>query len=330
MGAALPRPTLSRFLRRLLRASLATAAMTRSDARKDARAELHSHTDRSDGSLSPEELVAAARETGLVALAVTDHDTMAGVAPARQAAADTSLELIAGIEISSHIDDKEVHILGLFVDEGSRALRRVAARNRDHRRTRGRAIVGRLADEGVELDADALEARAQGGSLGRPHIAAALVEAGHVESFDEAFRRYLGIGRPAFVAKETVPAVEAIEAVHRAGGVAILAHPASSRVPEDKIALLAGAGLDGCEISHPKHSRRQQNELRLLASRLGLLPTSGSDFHGPGRGDTPLGAHAAPLEWLEALRDRAHRYRDGNEHRTRTSPVGERQEDPSV
>lgn len=272
--------------------------------------------------------MAAARQTGLAALAITDHDTLAGVGPARRAASGTSLELIAGIEISSHVGDKEVHILGLFVDDGSEALQRLAAHNRDRRRVRGEAIVTLLADEGIDLDIDAVEAQAGGDSLGRPHIAAALREAGHVNSLDEAFRTYLGIGRPAFVAKETVAAFEAIEVVHRAGGVAVLAHPGSSRVRDRTIAALAEAGLDGCEIAHPKHNRRQRRTLRLLADRLGLVPTSGSDFHGPGRGDTPLGAHAVSMDRVEALRDRARRHRTGNEDRTTTPPAGERQEDP--
>lgn len=273
-----------------------------------ARAELHSHTTYSDGMLSPAELVRAAQRLGLVALAVTDHDTVAGVAPARRAATRASLELIAGIEFSSNQEGKEVHVLGLFIDETETTLAEAVERSSAYRRQRGRHIVERLDDLGVQVDPGSVDRIAGDGSVGRPHIARALVEAGHTGSVEEAFRRYIGIGRPAYVPKPTLPASEVVDVIHTAGGVALLAHPGSSRVSDEMIVALVETGLDGFEIYHPKHGKDQQARLEALCRRLEVLPSGGSDFHGPGAGHTRLGEHAVPLAWVEGLRERAATY----------------------
>ena len=248
---------------------------------------------------------------GLAALALTDHDTIEGVAPARAAAAERRLEFVPGIEFSSNIDGKEVHILGIFIDDGSDLLGAAAAQARQHRRERAGEIAATLTELGQPLDFASIEQIAGSGSMGRPHIAGAMVEQGLVDTVDAAFRRYLGVGRPAYVPKPTLPADRVIEVIHAAGGISLLAHPGSSRVEEESIATLVDLGLDGIEVQHPKHRPHQVRALKSMTNRLGLLPSGGSDFHGPG-GRTPLGSHAVPLEWLEALRRRADEYREQN------------------
>ena len=259
--------------------------------------------------LTPEELVAEADRVGLAALAVTDHDIIRGVAPARAAARDLDLEIIPGVEFSANLDDHEIHILGLFIDDADVALIECTDRSRQFRHQRAGEIVDRLNDLGIDLELSAVEAAAGDGSVGRPHIAQALVAHGAAATVDQAFRRFIGIGRPAFVPKPTVTAEEVIGVVHRAGGVAILAHPASSRVRPEEIHALTGLGLDGFEVTHPRHSSSARRKLAAMIEEMKLLPSGGSDFHGPGVGATRLGEHAVPVEMLEALRTAAMEYR---------------------
>lgn len=229
--------------------------------------------------------------------------------PAREAVASRALEIVAGVEFSTNLDDHEIHVLGLFVDDANEELVAATRRSRQFRHDRATDIVSRLHDLGVEVDFETVEAACLHGAIGRPHIAQALVEHGATRTVDEAFRRFIGVGRPAFVPKPTLAAAEVIGVVHRAGGVAILAHPASSRVDDGKIRELAGLGLDGFEVQHPKHGAKARKRLRTLIDETGLLPSGGSDFHGPGVGTTKLGTHAVPVEWMEALRDGAMRHR---------------------
>ena len=273
-------------------------------------AELHAHTTFSDGSLTPEELVGKAIAIGLAALAVTDHDIIAGVAPARRVAEGHDLEIVAGLEFSAELDGHEIHVLGLFVDDENERLIAATHDARGFRKTRAEAIVDRLSGLGVHVDFAQVEATTAGGSLGRPHIAQAIVDINAAKTLDEAFRRYIGVGRPAFVPKPTLSSVEVIDVVHAAGGVAILAHPASSRVDDDTIERLADHGLDGFEVRHPKHNAKAERRLRALIEKTGMLPSGGSDFHGPRRGRTALGAKAVPLDWLEALREAAATHRN--------------------
>ena len=259
--------------------------------------------------LTPEELVAEADRVALAVLAVTDHDIVSGVAPARAAARGLDLEIVAGIEFSTNLGDHEIHMLGLFIDEADDGLLECAHQSRRFRHQRAGEIVGRLNDLGVGVKLAAVEAAAGGGSIGRPHIARVLVEHGAAATLDEAFRRFIGIGRPAFIPKLTVGVEQVIRVVHRAGGVAILAHPASSRVRREEIHDLVGLGLDGFEVRHPKHTPSVRKKLGRLIEEMGLLPSGGSDFHGPGVGTTKLGEHAVPVEWLEALRGGAAEHR---------------------
>lgn len=219
------------------------------------------------------------------------------------------LELIAGIEFSSNLDGHEIHILGLFVDENNGGLNECARQSRRFRHKRAGEIVDLLNNLGIGIELADIEAVAGSGSIGRPHIASVLVDHGTTVTKKEAFRRFIGNEGPAFVPKPTVAAEEVINVVHDAGGVAILAHPASSRVRQEEIGTLAGFGLDGFEIAHPKHSPSASKKLKRLIEEMGLLPSGGSDFHGPGVGATRLGEFAVSLEWLEALRIAAMKHR---------------------
>lgn len=272
-------------------------------------AELHTHTVHSDGVLTPEQLVEAAVEAGLCALAVTDHDTLGAIPAARAAATDRDLELIAGIEFSSAWGDVDLHLLGLFVDETDPGIRRAAERYHEVRRERARNMLAALERLDVAVEMEAVERISGPGSIGRPHVAQALVEAGHVGDPDEAFARYIGVGRPGWVPKPGIDAGEVCDRVHAAGGIAVLAHPASSRVSTRVIEELAERGVDGVETRHPRHSRGQADHLERLARRLSLLTTSGSDYHGPGRGTTRLGEYPVSRQRLERLRQRSDSWR---------------------
>ena len=290
------------------------ATWWRSPISDSGKAELHAHTTFSDGVLSPRQLVEEAQCVGLTALAVTDHDIVDGVAPARAAARDLEVELdlaiIAGVEFSTNLHGHEIHVLGLFIDDDNAELIASTVRSREFRTQRAEEIVERLNQLGHQVDFRTVEAAADKGSIGRPHIARALVQHGVATTPDQAFRRLIGIGKPTFVPKPTLEVTEVIGVVHGAGGVAILAHPASTRVGEGQIRELATLGLDGFEIQHPKHGPSARRKLTALIDDLGLLPSGGSDFHGPGSGRTKLGAHAVPLQTMEALRSASLTYRN--------------------
>ncbi len=266
------------------------------------RIDLHAHTTFSDGLLEPEALVARAIERRLAALAITDHDSVEALPRARAASAP-SLELVPGIEISSSLHGMDLHILGYYLDAEEPGLRERLARFRSDRLNRALAIVARLRELGAPLDADELLARAGPGVVGRPHLAEALVRAGHVESLEGAFRQYLGAHGQAFVPRPAFRPEEAITLIHAAGGVSVLAHPGSA-LSDSVIEHLAAAGLKGVEVWHPQHGLATVRRYRALASRLGLLETGGSDFHGPGR-SLDLGELAVPVSVLGPLKQAA-------------------------
>ena len=260
--------------------------------------------------------MAEAERADLTALAITDHDIVSGVAPARASALDLDLEIVAGVEFSTNLENHEIHMLGLFVDDANDELIKCTDQARRFRRERAVEIVERLNSLGIDVEFTAVESAAGYGSIGRPHIAKAIVEADEkTDNVNEAFRRFIGIGRPAFVPKLTVGAEEVISVVHRAGGVAILAHPASSRVQPDQIGALAELGLDGFELVHPTYTSNARKKFKRLIDDMGLLPSGGSDFHGPPVGTTRLGEYAVSLQWLEALREAATSHR-ANTHST--------------
>ena len=254
------------------------------------RVDLHAHTTFSDGLLTPEALVARAIEKRLGALAVTDHDTVEAIPRARAAAAG-HLELVPGIEMSTAYEGADLHILGYYINPEHGPLLERLAGFQVERRRRTQAIIERLRELGVPVELEEVLELAGPGVIGRPHVAEAMVRAGLVADFDDAFERYLGAQAPAYVPRPAFSPGEAIALIHGADGVSVLAHP-GSQMPDSVIERLKGFGLRGIEVWHPQHGGTTVRRFLALAQRLGLLTTGGSDFHGEHRsvdlGDIPV------------------------------------------
>lgn len=265
--------------------------------------DLHLHSTASDGTNTPEAVVQAARAAGLQALALTDHDTVDGIAEASAAAAGTGVDLIAGVELSAYEVADEVHVLGLHIVELD-AMRDALTVFRSSRRERAEGIVRLLNAVGVRITFDDVLAVAKDAAIGRPHIARAMVENGWAMDLRDAFDRYLGAGRPAYMDKRRITIPEAIELIHRTGGIAVLAHPGPD-VTHDRIERLAAMGLDGVEVIHPSHSADDRARLLSLTKHLNLVPSGGSDSHGGGDGVRVVGAMKVPADWLDLQLTRA-------------------------
>jgi predicted metal-dependent phosphoesterase TrpH len=264
--------------------------------------DLHMHSTASDGSRTPGDVVAAAKRAGLAAIALTDHDSVAGLAEARRAAAELGVRVVAGVELSAVEGETETHLLGLHLRDTD-LLERGLESLRSMRERRAHAIVDRLQSLGVSVSYNSVLAQAGVGALGRPHVARALVAEGWAVDVRDAFDRYLGAGRPAYVAKEQLSMRDAIEMIHDAGGLAVLAHPGGSGTRE-RLEALRALGLDGVEVKHPSHSPADTTRLRTLSDQLGLLPSGGSDWHGASDGPRTIGMMHVPAEWLARQDDR--------------------------
>ena len=265
--------------------------------------DLHTHTTASDGRLTPSELVGRASAVGITILSVTDHDTVAALPEARRRAEAVGIQFVDGIEITAVHDGRDVHVLGYFIDVGNLALAEFLRTQRDSRIARVRAISERLAALDVPLDSEELIATAAnepGRSIGRPVIAQALVERGHVTSLQEAFDRYLATGRPAFVPRIGPPPIVVLDMIHACGGLASMAHPGVTNKPA-LMATLVGNGLDAIEVHHSDHSPQVRQELADFALQRDLLTTGGSDFHGDDNRDRPLGGVSLPPEEFARL-----------------------------
>jgi 3',5'-nucleoside bisphosphate phosphatase len=279
--------------------------------------DLHAHTNESDGSLTPAELVGLAKQVGLDALAITDHDTFKGFELARGFAQEAGLDLVCGIELNTRMNPdgalrrRSVHLLAYFPDDGpTPAFARWLEQERVERRSRNERLARTLQSNGIDITIDEVEAR--GRSLaGRPHFAKLLVEKGYVRNAEEAFARYLGEGAPSFVPRQSKTADEVISVVRAAGGAPVIAHPIRldlGRAEErDLLLRYRRAGLVGLEIYHSEHPPELQAHYRQLAEELELLPTGGSDFHGAIKPGIQLGTGAngnvrVPLEFLSGLR----------------------------
>jgi 3',5'-nucleoside bisphosphate phosphatase len=272
------------------------------------RADLHCHSSASDGTRPPSEVVARAAAAGLSAVALTDHDTIAGIADAA-AALPHGLALIGGMELSCRREGHSVHLLAYLFDPAHEELAAQIHAIRASRVERAKAMIAKLNELGVGVSWEQVTRIAGGGVIGRPHIARAMIEAGVVGSVDEAFTpEWIGPGGPAHVRRYALDPAEAIRLVHAAGGVTVLAHPlAVTRgwmVPDDLISELAQAGLDGVEVAHPDHDRAQRDQLLTVGRRLGLAATGGSDDHGELTGDR-IGCEVTAAEDLDALLQRA-------------------------
>lgn len=274
-----------------------TSVPARSVGPGDTFVDLHSHSTASDGSKSPAELVAAARDAGLAAIALTDHDTTAGVGEAVNAGARFGIRVVAGVELSATVDEREFHVLGLHIDRAT-TLEEALHTFRDTRVARAREIVARLNELGVSVTFDAVLGQAAGAAIGRPHIARVLIGEGWARDSRDAFDRYLGSGRPAYVPKHRLSVRDAFTLIHDAGGLAVLAHPG----PEGRRELIerfVALGLDGIEVRHPGHSAEDVARLGALAGFFGLVSSGGSDWHGASEGPRVLGAMRVPASWLE-------------------------------
>ncbi|HEU4399453.1 MAG TPA: PHP domain-containing protein [Actinomycetota bacterium] len=271
--------------------------------------DLHTHSTFSDGTLDPEQVVELAATRDLTGIALTDHDTTEGVERARLAARATGLEVLLGCELSAEQDGGPVHVLGYGFDPEEPAFAARRAWIRAGRVGRARRMVERLRALGADVDLDRVLELAGSGSVGRPHVAAAMVEAGVVADIEAAFApEWIGTGGRAYVAKDAVGPVEAVELIRGAGGVAVLAHPSlhagAGAVPEPVIRAMATAGLDGLEVDHPDQAAAERARLRALAGELGLEVTGASDCHGALYGYR-LGVERTPDVTVERLLARA-------------------------
>lgn len=267
-------------------------------------ADLHLHTHFSDGTYSPEELAGHAGRVGLEAVALTDHDTVDGCERMATACAALGLEFVPGVELTAELDDREMHLLAYFVETRNPGLRVELERCQRVRQQRIHEMVERLNELGVPLEARTVFALANCQSPGRPHVARAMVQQGLCPSLDEAFERFLKKHRPAWVPKLKISALDAIELTHRAGGLAVLAHPGLNKV-DHLITTLVRAGLDGLECFHTKHPAATAEHYLALARRHGLLVTGGSDCHGLSKGRPLIGTVRLAREHFERLRTAA-------------------------
>jgi predicted metal-dependent phosphoesterase TrpH len=267
-------------------------------------ADLHLHTFFSDGTYSPEELVAQAQKAHLHAIALTDHDTMEGCPRAAAAAKAVGIEFIPACEFTAEMAGIEVHLLGYFLDMDNPKLKTELAKFQEVRQRRIETITERLNALGIPLKAETVFELASCHAPGRPHVARALVQEEYCGSLDEAFERFLKKGKPAWAPKFKISALDAIELIHQAGGLAVLAHPGLSRADQAIPEIIKG-GLDGLECFHTKHSTYMTEHYLQLSEKHGLLVTGGSDCHGLNHGRPLIGTIRIPYSLVERLKDRA-------------------------
>jgi len=281
--------------------------------------DLHSHTTCSDGSATPAELVRLAASAAAAAIAITDHDTVEGLSEGRAAADKAGIEFIPGVEISAEFEPGTMHILGYLVDESDKNLNAALEGLRLARRERNPRIAARLQDLGMDISYDEVANLAGNEVVGRPHFASLMVRKGYVTSIKEAFDRFLAKGAPAYVEKERLSPSDSIALIHKAGGVAVLAHPYQMKLNDDdtkdQIGHLKDLGLDGIEAIYSRLGPSERDRYANLAREMGLLVTGGSDFHGTFKPDISLvnglGDLEVPYELLLEMKASAARSRRG-------------------
>jgi predicted metal-dependent phosphoesterase TrpH len=251
--------------------------------------------------LSPREVVRISSERGLRAIAVTDHDSVAGVKEAIEEGERCGIEVVSGVELSVSDGMSDVHILGYFVDHTDEAFRRELEHFRVARFERVKKILGKLRDLEIDIELESVLKIADNGSLGRPHVAEALLDSGYVDTFEEAFRRYIGHRSPAYVPKMLLSSKDAFKLIESAGGVSVLAHPGTVQ-RDDLIPEFVELGMEGIEVWHPKHDRGTVRYYMELAKRYGLVVTGGSDSHGPRTAHAGIGSERVPYSVLVSLR----------------------------
>lgn len=270
-------------------------------------ADLHLHTCYSDGTERPRRVVELAREAGLSAIAITDHDILDGYPEAAAAAQEHGLELIPGLEMSASCDGREAHVLGFFVDLAHAPFQQILAEQRTRRIARIRDMIARLQQLNLPVTEEEVFAIAGEGAVGRPHVAQAMLKRGYVSTVKEAFDRYIGADGPAYVAGSPLAPRTAIAAIRDAGGIPVLAHPVFLK-DDSLIEQMCRDGLAGLEVYHSSHTPEVVRRYELLAERLGLLKTGGSDYHGFSKEGAPIGSVKVPYLLVEALKQwkRAH------------------------
>lgn len=270
----------------------------------EAIADLHTHTTYSDGNLSPVELVRKANGAGLRMLGISDHDSVGGLDEAIRAGDELGIEIIPGMELSASSPDGEIHVLGYFMDYRSGDLEDALSVFRKKRLDRVERIVGKLNRLKIPLTVESVLAEATGDSVGRPHIASALVNNGHATTYHQAFSKYIGEGRPAYEKKDEFSPEDTIRLIADAGGLSFLAHPGRS-VDECLLRRLIECGLDGIEVYHPSHTPELVQYYRGIVNEYFLLESGGSDYHGGMKNDDHmLGTIGVPLSGVEMMRRR--------------------------
>jgi predicted metal-dependent phosphoesterase TrpH len=267
----------------------------------DGRVDLHVHTTFSDGDMTPDEMVREAQKRGLAGIGIADHDEISGAAVAIEEAGSSGFEVVPAVELSTSDGKTDVHVLGLMIDLKNENLLGYLKLFREARVRRGLDMVERLRGMGLGVDPDLVLEIANGGSVGRPHVAEALLRSGFVESYEEAFRKYIGFDSPAYVPKYQLKPHLAFELIGAAGGVGAIAHPGTLR-RDDLITEFTACGMRALEVYHPKHNERSIAHYQQMADKMGLVATGGSDTHGRRDGNLLLGSCTVPYSTIELLR----------------------------
>ncbi|MCH7955705.1 MAG: PHP domain-containing protein [Candidatus Marinimicrobia bacterium] len=274
--------------------------------------DLHTHTSASDGTYSPASLVTLAKEQGIEAIAVTDHDTIEGLAEARETGERLGVEVIPGMELSVEHGPGSMHILGLLINPEDKGLNDTLSKLQESRSSRNPKIIEKLNRLGMPITMEEVEKISGGGQVGRPHIAAALLKNGHVSNIQEAFDKYLKKGATAYFERYRLSREEAADAIHGAGGLLILAHPGTLGVNgsnfDNLLSELKETGFDGIEVFYNNHSQVEEDRLMKIADKLGFIISGGTDFHGENKPSIKLGVGygnmAIPYEVLQEMKQR--------------------------
>ena len=262
--------------------------------------DLHLHSSHSDGALLPADLVVRARAAGVSTISLTDHDSVRGIPEAREACRREGLTFIPGMELGVGVGSDEVHLLGYGIDAKGRPLQNALDQLAGERLDRMEKMLAALGRLGIQLSLDEVQAETGGGIVGRLHLASALVRHGHVANRNEAFKRWIGAGRPAYVQRHLLTLREAIDLIREAGGVVVIAHPGLTR-RDELIEYLVRLGVRGLEVYHPKHDFVDVSRYLKMCAKFDLLATGGSDFHGIGALDKPPGSASTPADQYAKL-----------------------------
>ena len=265
--------------------------------------DLHVHTTCSDGLLRPEEVVIKAKEVGLAAVGIADHDSVDGIVRAIKTADEIEFEVVPAVELSCIHANNDIHILGYYLDYQNPELLDFLGSVQQQRLERAHKIVGKLSEQGVDIDVERVMELSAGASVGRPHIAQVLLERGYVNTFSEAFWKFIGYHCPAYVPKMEISPPEAINLIKKFAGIPILAHPGSYRSDELVYSLIQ-AGISGLEVWHPEHSQSAADHYLEICQKNGLLVTGGSDCHGGRKGKIFMGEVRIPYHYLAELKER--------------------------